>query len=200
VFIGLAPLALAYFGIIFPERLALDRSFPWIKWIAIGPMLVRAGLWGIVGGLILHHRDMILRLRAILIAVDPACTDIELGLIGLFFAILRVQNGDGDHKRCPPAVPGAGYRRGSWAAAVSHNADVGGDSSHELSRLAGTVSIAALLVFPLTMAYVIVVHRAMDVRVVTSRSLGHPGYLDESGDPIPPGCASAKGRHISDSS
>src|SRR4051794_6593225 len=33
------------------------------------------------------------------------------------------------------------------------------------------VSIAALLVFPLTMAYVIVVHRAMDVRVVLRQGL-----------------------------
>jgi len=33
------------------------------------------------------------------------------------------------------------------------------------------VSIGALLVFPLTMAYVIVVHRAMDVRVVLRQGL-----------------------------
>ena len=33
------------------------------------------------------------------------------------------------------------------------------------------VSVAALLVFPLTMAYVIVVHRAMDVRVVLRQGL-----------------------------
>jgi hypothetical protein len=38
-----------YFGIIFPEMLALDRRFPWIKWIVIWPMLVRAVLIGIAG-------------------------------------------------------------------------------------------------------------------------------------------------------
>ncbi|HEY2844194.1 MAG TPA: PDZ domain-containing protein [Bryobacteraceae bacterium] len=88
LFIRLGPLALLYFGIIFPEKLGLDRKFPWIKWIVLGPMLVRAGMGGIAGGLLPHHRDMILRLWAIVIAVDPVGTDIELGLIGLFFVIL----------------------------------------------------------------------------------------------------------------
>jgi hypothetical protein len=62
LFIRLGPLALAYFGIIFPQTLALDRRFPWIKWIVMGPMLVRAGLSGIAAGMLAHHRDMTTRL------------------------------------------------------------------------------------------------------------------------------------------
>ena len=69
--IRLGPLALVYFGIIFPETLAFDRKFPWIKWIVMGPMLVRAALAGMVFGLLLHHGDMAARLWPIVLAMDP---------------------------------------------------------------------------------------------------------------------------------
>jgi len=56
--IRLGPLALVYFAIIFPERLAFDRKFPWVKWIVLAPMLARAAVDGVGGGLVAHHRDL----------------------------------------------------------------------------------------------------------------------------------------------
>ncbi len=171
VFIRLGPLALVYFGIIFPERLALDRKFPWIKWIVMGPMLVRAGLSGIAGGLVAHHRDMILRLWAILIAVNPAGDDIELGLIGLFFVILG-------YKTVTAATSDARRRfllldTGAAVGLLPFLVTLTWIVIHDTNFRGwpALVSIAALLVFPLTMAYVIVVHRAMDVRVVLRQGL-----------------------------
>ncbi len=58
VLIRLGPLALLYFAIIFPERLGLDRRFPWIKWIVLFPMIVRAGMAGIASGFVAHHYDL----------------------------------------------------------------------------------------------------------------------------------------------
>jgi phosphoserine phosphatase RsbU/P len=171
VFIRLGTLALVYFGIIFPERLALDRKFPWIKWIVMGPMLVRAGLWGIAGGLVLHHRDMILRLWAVLLAVDPVGDVIELGLIGLFFVILgyKTVTATTSDARRRFLLLDTGAAVGllpvlvtfTWTA-IHHT---------KFRGWPALVSIAALLLFPLTMAYVIVVHRAMDVRVVLRQGL-----------------------------
>ena len=137
VFIRLGPLALVYFGIIFPETLVLDRKFPWIKWIAIAPMLLRAGLVGIVGGLALHHNAMAARLLRIVLAGEPAGAGIELGLIGLLFVILGYKTVTATTKGCAPALSSAGYKRRRWAAAALDNADVGGDSPHAVSRLAG---------------------------------------------------------------
>jgi sigma-B regulation protein RsbU (phosphoserine phosphatase) len=171
LFIRLGPLALAYFGIIFPETLALDRKFPWIKWIVMGPMLVRAGLWGIAAGLLAHHREMILGLWPVLVAVDPAGTDIELGLIGLFFVILgyKTLTATTSDARRRFLLLDTGATVGllpllitlTWL--VIHNQYFRGWPA--------LVSITALLIFPLTMAYVIVVHRAMDVRVVVRQGL-----------------------------
>jgi sigma-B regulation protein RsbU (phosphoserine phosphatase) len=171
VFIRLGPLALVYFGIIFPERLALDRKFPWIKWIVLGPMLVRAGLVGIAYGMLAHHREIILRLWAILVAVDPIGDDIELGLIGLFFVILGYKT--------VTATAGDARRRflmldtGAAVGLLPVLITLTWTATHKTSFRGwpALVSIATLLVFPLTMAYVIVVHRAMDVRVVVRQGL-----------------------------
>ncbi|HWE86487.1 MAG TPA: SpoIIE family protein phosphatase [Terracidiphilus sp.] len=171
LFIYLGPLALVYFGIIFPETLAVDRKFPWVKWIVIGPMLVWAGLTGIALGLLLHHRDMILRLWAILKAVGPATTDIEMGLIGLFFVILgyKTLTATTSDARRRFLLLDTGAAVGLLPSLITLTWVV----IHH-TRFQGwpaVVSIAALLVFPLTMAYVIVVHRAMDVRVVLRQGL-----------------------------
>lgn len=171
LFIRLGPLALVYFGIVFPEPLALDRRFPWIKWIVLGPMLVRAVLVGIWWGLLAHHRDMAARLWSILGPMYSIGTAIELSLIGLFFVILGYKT--------VTATTSDARRRFlllDTAAAVGllpllitatwisiHHTDFRGWPA--------LVSVAALLVFPLTMAYVIVVHRAMDVRVVVRQGL-----------------------------
>jgi len=170
-FVRLGPLALVYFGIIFPEKLALDRKFPWIKWIVLGPMVVRAGLSGVVFGLMAHHRDMAARLWYVLGPMESVGTGMELGLIGLFFAILgykTVTATTSDARRrllLLDTAAGVGLLplliTLMWTAI--YHTDFGGWPA--------LVSIAALLVFPLTMAYIIVVHRAMDVRVVLRQGL-----------------------------
>ncbi|MGH9627558.1 MAG: SpoIIE family protein phosphatase, partial [Bryobacteraceae bacterium] len=170
-FIRLGPLALVYFGIIFPERLTIDRRFPWVKWIVLGPMLVRAGLQGILGGLLADHRDMAAQLGSIVEPVEPAGAGIELGLIGLFFVILGYKT--------VTATTSDARRRFlllDTAAAVGLLPvliTLAWMRVHETAFRGwpALVSIAALLLFPLTMAYVIVVHRAMDVRVVLRQGL-----------------------------
>ncbi len=169
VFIRLGPLALVYFGIIFPERLAFDRKFPWIKWIVIGPMLVWAGLSGVVGVLLAHHHDIAAQLWPIVVV--PAGTDVELGLIGLFFVILGYKTlaATTSDARRRFLLLDTGAAVGllpflitlTWVA-IHHT---------QFRGWPALLSIAALLVFPLTMAYVIVVHRAMDVRVVLRQGL-----------------------------
>ena len=171
VFTWLGTLALAYFAVIFPERLALDRRFPWIKWIVMGPMLAWAGLDGIAIGLLPHHVDMTARIWPILAAAEPAAEKIELGLIGLFFVTLiyRTVNAPTRDARRRFLLLDTGAAVGllpilaTFIWITIHRAPFRGWPA--------LVSIAALLVFPVTMAYVIVVHRAMDVRVVLRQGL-----------------------------
>jgi sigma-B regulation protein RsbU (phosphoserine phosphatase) len=171
VFIHLGPVALLYFGIIFPQPLSLDRRFPWVKWVVMAPLLMRAGLTGIAAGLVGHHREMILRLWAMLTAVGGVAGDAALGLIALFFVILgyKTATATTSDARRRFLLLDTGAIVGLlpflitlvWLV-VTHG---------EFRGWPALVSIAALLVFPLTMAYVIVVHRAMDVRVVLRQGL-----------------------------
>ena len=171
MFIRLGALALAYFGFIFPEAPDFDEKFPWIKWIVIGPVLVRAGLDGMLLGFALHHHDLAERLMPVVTAISVVGTDIELGLIGLFFVTLgyKTVTATSSDARRRFLLLDTGAAVGllpllitlTWAA-IQHT---------QFRGWPALVSIAALLVFPLTMAYVIVVHRAMDVRVVLRQGL-----------------------------
>ena len=169
--IRLGPLALVYFGIIFPQRLEFDRKLPWVKWIVLGPMLVRAAVDGFGGGLVAHHKDLNAILWPLVQAWGPAGGDAELGLIGLFFVILgyRTVTATAGDARRRFLLLDAGAAAGllpflaTYTWMVMHNAAFRGWPA--------LVSIAALLIFPMSMAYVIVVHRAMDVKVVVRQGM-----------------------------
>jgi sigma-B regulation protein RsbU (phosphoserine phosphatase) len=88
LFIRLGPLALVYFGIIFPQTLAFDRKLPWIKWLVLGPMFARAVLYAAASGLMAHHRDWVALIWPNVLATDTVGTYVELALIALFFFIL----------------------------------------------------------------------------------------------------------------
>jgi sigma-B regulation protein RsbU (phosphoserine phosphatase) len=171
LFIRLGPLALVYFGIIFPERLAFDRKFPWLKWIVLGPMFARAALYATASGLMAHRRDLVARIWPVLVATDTVGTYVELTLIGLFFLILiyKTATATASDARRRFLLLDTGAAMGllpflaTYIWLVVHNAPFRGWPA--------LVSIGALLVFPLTMAYVIVVHRAMDVRVAVRQGL-----------------------------
>jgi phosphoserine phosphatase RsbU/P len=165
LFIRLGPLVLVYFGIIFPQTLAFDRKLPWIKWLVLGPMFARAVLYAAASGLMAHHRDWVGTIWPILSATDTVGTYIELALIGLFFVILiyKTMTATASDARRRFLLLDTGAAVGLLPFLVTYIWLVMHDGPFR--GWPALVSIAALLVFPLTMAYVIVVHRAMDVRV-----------------------------------
>jgi sigma-B regulation protein RsbU (phosphoserine phosphatase) len=171
LFIRLGPLAFFYFGIVFPEPLPFDKALPWAKWIVIGPMAARGVLGGIASALLLHHVDLAAKLWPFLEVTGKVGGDIELALIGLFFVILAYKTATASH--------GDARRRfllldsGAVVGLLPFLTAVVWVEFHHIHFRGwySLASIATLLVFPVTMAYVIVVHRAMDVRVVLRQGL-----------------------------
>ncbi len=169
--IHLGPIALAYFGITFPERLAFDRDHPWIKWILLGPMLARAVLIAFLVGLLLHHHALTLELRPTFQLVAGPGSALELTAIGIFFLSLF-------YKTARAANPDARRR-----LLLLDTAAVAGLLPFLVLLIVCTArniafqgwyaaaAIAMLFIFPVTMAYVIVVDRAMDVRVVVRQGV-----------------------------
>ena len=160
---------LMLFGIAFPERLPLDRRFPWLKWIVVGQLLLVALLEGINVGLWVHHLGW----------ARPVQRAVELltGREGDFGAAVSLV-------ALLVCVASLGWKT---ATSPSRDArrrllflDVGAVPSVaalltfliasriglRLPLWSSFLLLAMVLAFPLTMAYVVVVHRAMDVRVV----------------------------------
>jgi sigma-B regulation protein RsbU (phosphoserine phosphatase) len=171
------PLWMLLFGIYFPERLKYDRRWPWAKWILIIPLLfiVVADIILAVGSLeniasIAPFARIIIRYQVILFIL------IVLGISTFFFSLgLKAwdqETSPDARRRLRLILAGTatsltplliliivGKIRGTGAMTSSTPAWI-------------TVPVLLLLfLFPLTMAYVIVVQRALDVRVVIRQGI-----------------------------
>jgi sigma-B regulation protein RsbU (phosphoserine phosphatase) len=153
------------FGIEFPDRLGLDRRFPWLKWLVLGPLVVFVTSVAMTYGL--QVCDVALALR-----VAPAVDLLNNWTLGLHFAALVVCFGALGYKTATASSRDARRRLFLLDAGAVFSVAalllmlVVIRRNVLLSGWASALLTTLILAFPLTMAYVIVVHRAMDVRVV----------------------------------
>ena len=166
------PTAMLLFAISFPERLPLDRRFPWLKWVAILPILMHViGTNPVYDFVARRDPPAALRLLDSLEWTDGYFgTSYPLFMV-LFLAIMGYR---AYTERQPDA------RRRLWLLMAGVALSVSpllaflvaiALGVRELRNWMFILIIGPLLLFPLTMAYVIVVHRAMDVRVVVRQGL-----------------------------
>ena len=166
---------LMLFGIAFPHPLSLDRRFPWLKWIVAGYLYLVAALVTVAVALWLHHvdrgRDLTGRAIILLTGLEG---DFGAAVGGLAVVICAASLG---WKAFTAPSPDARRRLTLlFAGAVPGLAAlivliVANRLEYALPSWTLLPIITMLLAFPLTMAYVIVVHRAMDVRVVIRQGL-----------------------------
>jgi sigma-B regulation protein RsbU (phosphoserine phosphatase) len=167
--------ALMLFGIAFPERLPFDRRYPWVKWIVAGYQVLVAVLLAVGVGWWMYRLDWAQRW------ISPPIqllTGVEGDFGGFVDGVALVI--------CAGAL--------GWKAFAAPSRDA--RRRLMLFFLGATPAVVALLIgivaqrleytpagwpllvlglmvlaFPLTTAYVIVVHRAMDVRVAIRQGL-----------------------------
>jgi len=160
------------FGIYFPQRFTLDIRWPWFKWIFLIP-LAATGLWA---GLQAALETVSYRFAD---ALFPGAAPVWIQLIllfvtcSLFFIPLSVKyrspslNAD-DRRRLALLYWGATAAMTPSFLVFLYSAIF--RQRHPSDAVtAGAIVIMGL--FPLTMAYVIVVERAMDVRVVIRQGI-----------------------------
>jgi len=160
---------LMLFGIAFPERLPLDRRFPWLKWIVVGQLLLVALLEAINVGLWVHHLPWARPFQrgVELLTGREGDFGAAVSLVALLVCVASLgwktatsQNRDARRRLLlldVGAVP-------SVAALLTFL--IGIRTGVRFPLWSSFLLLTMVLAFPLTMAYVIVVHRAMDVRVV----------------------------------
>lgn len=170
-------LAMLLFGIYFPERLTLDKRMPWLKWILIVPLsfqilITLLSLFNTFLGV-----NPLYYLRFLTRPYGEIGFFVNMIAIGVFFAALgyksgTLQNPDA-RRRLRLMLYGTSLATTPSFLIILYKALSGAKGSFYDVVPFGVALVALLLMmlFPLTMAYVIVVHRAMDVSVVVRQGL-----------------------------
>jgi phosphoserine phosphatase RsbU/P len=160
------------FGIHFPNRLELDRRYPWAKWIVIAPILFRVLGPNLLTD-ILTLRDAVkaTRVGEMFDWTRPIVTAMHLVAISAFFAALGyntfVEKQPDARRRLRLLYTGATIAITPLLIAFI----LGATGAVTLSDGWISALLVILFVFPLTMAYIVVVERAMDVRLVVRQGV-----------------------------
>jgi len=175
VFAGLIPVAMLLFGIYFAERLELDVRFPWMKYLLLAPSLAAMAfntVFSVGMSESFAFTEPLTPWRRLAGTVSFASV---FAAFGLFFFTLGTKWG-----RTRSADVKRRLRLLLWGTQVSA-APLGilivasiatGKQLHEILPLSVlTFALVMLFFFPVTITYVIVVHRALDVRVVLRQGI-----------------------------
>jgi sigma-B regulation protein RsbU (phosphoserine phosphatase) len=164
------PLWMLLFGIYFPERLVYDRRWPWAKWLVIAPLLFFSvsGVIIEVGGL--ENFAAAAPLSRMLRPYNRLRMIIGMVAIGCFFMSLGIKQGTATspdvRRRLRLLELGAGVSLTPTFLIALYSIIARKELYQAVPTWVALPSLLLLFVFPLTLAYAIVVHRAMDVRVV----------------------------------
>lgn len=162
----LAALVLLLFGLYFPERWRLDRKLPWLKWLLIAPVLAAVSIlpWVVAG----EEFHPAWRETAILLNSwsNRVANPISVVCVALYWLAIfdKSRSASTADARRRLKILGAGSVIGLGALllfAISPLFHI--DNSQ---RGLGIATSILFLVFPFTLAYVVVVQRAMDVRIL----------------------------------
>jgi sigma-B regulation protein RsbU (phosphoserine phosphatase) len=172
---GLWPLGMMLFGLYFPEPLEFERRrIPWLKWLIAAAS---------AGYALLNATAEVLDAESYAAAAAPVSALRALGgwpialnmaAVGVFFASISAKAG---FTQAPDAK--RRLRLLYWGASLGLTpmwfvylfSLLSGRSFAQLSPWAAVPALLLLALFPLTLAYVIVVERALDVRVVIRQGL-----------------------------
>ena len=172
LFANLWPISMMLFGIYFPDRLGIDRRFPWAKWIVIAPIAIPVfGAIVAVDLLVLQHAAAALAIEGLLGSARVLVEFLDLAAVIIFFVAMSYKTATASNPdaRRRLLLLDVGAAASIAPLLIVILLQVGG-----LARFPDWIFLplfGALFLLPVTMAYVIVVHRAMDVRVVIRQGL-----------------------------
>ncbi|MES2221892.1 MAG: SpoIIE family protein phosphatase [Acidobacteriota bacterium] len=163
---SIVPLALLLFGLYFPERWRLDRKLPWLKWMLLAPGLLCTGiqLWIIAAQEYAAARNA--SLHSLNHWTDLSVDVISTACVFLYWIAIfdKSRSASTADARRRLRVLGVGSFIGLGAVLVFAMAPAFhiDNTKPWMGTTAGILSLA----FPFALAYVVVVQRAMDVRIL----------------------------------
>lgn len=166
------------FAINFPERWETDRKYPWAKWILLVPLILN-GVFNFFEqlGRLFGWKWLWKPIDDLTSPYDNISTIFAMTATGLFFAILGIKSGTLENKDSRRRLRILYF--GTTAAMLPALFVVilrlvtrgSGNFFALVPAWFAVYALLSILLFPLTMAYVIVVQRAMDVSVVIRQGL-----------------------------
>ena len=164
------PICIMLFGINFPQRVSWDIDYPWIKWVVIAPMLLLLpfDLWFAYGSVfrfdavlaIARHIGWIFRVENILVFLA----------ISLFFSAiarkLGIMTALDAIRRLKVLYIGSSVSNAPIAMLTLYSLARNLDLGEGVPQWLFVTAVAMFAFFPLTLAYVVVVQRAMDLRIL----------------------------------
>ena len=162
-----APIVLLI-GIYFPERWRLDLRAPWLKWLLIVPQIAALLLNLAASYRHMYFPSAVPWLQRFLVFSDPVINALSLLCVFLYiFAIfdkLRSASTADGRRRLRVLCAGSSVGLGALLLFLLLRSLVG--IPHSIAPWLYSLTAALVLVFPMSLAYVIVVQRALDVRIL----------------------------------
>jgi phosphoserine phosphatase RsbU/P len=163
------PVCLMFFGIYFPERSPLDVKLPWVKWLIAIPILLLS-----ITDLLYFYGDMwnfaaIQWLVPYLNPINVVENILSFSAVTWFFFNLgpKIRQATGDARRrlrilyfgtCIGLTP--------FFLLLLYSFYKGSDVGQDIPQWVDLTAFVILLLFPLSLAYVVVVQRAMDLSII----------------------------------
>jgi sigma-B regulation protein RsbU (phosphoserine phosphatase) len=183
-------ISMLLFGIYFPQRWSLDRKLPWIKWLlAAGPLFVLAAVVPAAlaaafdQSLLAHLPARHLPDGVFLIFLCPA---ISVFFIGISHKYTDPSSRPDDRRRLKLLYWGCTAGMTPLFVMIMWNLVTG---HAPFSGVPYAIALMMVVIFPLTMAYVVLVERALDVRVVIRQGVQYA--LARRGVRLVQGCVAA---------
>jgi len=167
---AVGPMSIMLFGIYFPDRSSFDVSAPWIKWVLGGLLTV------FLPFLIFYSFGFAFSFRSIiwlaprLAPVLKALQLVVMVAIGLYFACLgrkaAAAMSPGVQRRLGILYAGSTIANAPMFLVVLYSMFTGRDLGNGVPPYLFFGALLVFTLFPISLAYVVVVHRAMDLRIL----------------------------------
>lgn len=175
IWISLWPAMSAWFGLRFPERFQWDRKHPWIKFAVMAVSAVPGAIYFALDILWRHDMDAAQVWRTLLVRSYFVWLAMTIAGISVFFWSLgaRIRTGKtADSKRRLRILYLGSIIAFTPALGVAlYGMARGRDPFSNVPWVVAAMATMVVALFPLTLAYVIVVERAMDLRFIIRRGL-----------------------------
>jgi sigma-B regulation protein RsbU (phosphoserine phosphatase) len=173
--LGFLPAAMVLFATYFAERLRLDVKAPWLKWLLLGPSAALGLLITVAQAARLADLTAMGWLQRLIPWISPAYTVLMFASIAAFFIMLSLKYTQTQQldvkRRLRMLLAGTQAAMGPLFVLIVMSIALQRPVVELAEGWLLTVCLLALALFPITFTYVILVHRALDLRVAIRQGI-----------------------------